>query len=432
MVRQCAADNGVPERARRKCSHREKSRTGDRSDNEIGSCRARIPRPSYTRRHRNRRTWKVIVHSVCALVFSSFAAAQDTLNRVTLSAVEPAGRQTVCGRILLTARDGGILLEEPNGTIHNLIPSDFVSITDSEAPFAPLTADELATDLRQTMGPDFRSQQTDHYVICSAASQSVTQFVAELLEKVYSEYFKFFADSGVTVNPADGPLAVIVFGDANALQQHARQRHPEITFEDVPGYYSSRFNQTYVNVSASEESRSRLSRELKKQPRTVETIVHEAVHQLGYNSGLHVRFADNPLWFTEGLALYFEPLSGRGRLLWSGPGRTNGLHLRHLNEMPATQDSTPLTVLQLIQDNRAFLQEETAADAYALSWGLVYHLIERDRPAFVRLATSFQQRSPLIDVTAEREAAGFEESAETSPDQLDREIRQTIRRLRSR
>ncbi len=35
--------------------------------------------------------------------------------------------------------------------------------------------------------------------------------------------------------------------------------------------------------------------------RTVATIVHEATHQLAYNSGLQTRFADNPFWVSEGL-----------------------------------------------------------------------------------------------------------------------------------
>ena len=36
--------------------------------------------------------------------------------------------------------------------------------------------------------------------------------------------------------------------------------------------------------------------------RNVATIIHEATHQLAYNSGMQRRYADNPMWVSEGLA----------------------------------------------------------------------------------------------------------------------------------
>ncbi len=39
---------------------------------------------------------------------------------------------------------------------------------------------------------------------------------------------------------------------------------------------------------------------------TERTIVHEAVHQLAFNTGVHERLADNPQWIVEGLATMFE------------------------------------------------------------------------------------------------------------------------------
>ncbi len=38
----------------------------------------------------------------------------------------------------------------------------------------------------------------------------------------------------------------------------------------------------------------------------VSTIVHEATHQIAFNSGLHQRLSDCPKWFSEGIAMYFE------------------------------------------------------------------------------------------------------------------------------
>ena len=37
-----------------------------------------------------------------------------------------------------------------------------------------------------------------------------------------------------------------------------------------------------------------------------ETIIHEATHQTAYNVGVHARFAEQPRWVVEGLAMMFE------------------------------------------------------------------------------------------------------------------------------
>src|SRR4029079_18377404 len=55
----------------------------------------------------------------------------------------------------------------------------------------------------------------------------------------------------------------------------------------------------------------------------VATIVHEATHQIAFNSGLQTRYADLPLWLLEGMAVYFEAPdldSSRG---WTGIGKVN-------------------------------------------------------------------------------------------------------------
>ena len=46
--------------------------------------------------------------------------------------------------------------------------------------------------------------------------------------------------------------------------------------------------------------------------RTVATVVHEATHQMAFNCGLHTRYADIPVWVSEGIAMYFETLEDPG------------------------------------------------------------------------------------------------------------------------
>ena len=51
-------------------------------------------------------------------------------------------------------------------------------------------------------------------------------------------------------------------------------------------------------------------------PGVTVTVIHEATHQIAFNCGLHTRYADNPLWLTEGMALYFETPDLRSRSGW--------------------------------------------------------------------------------------------------------------------
>src|SRR5262245_63767441 len=54
------------------------------------------------------------------------------------------------------------------------------------------------------------------------------------------------------------------------------------------------------------------------------TTIHEATHQIAFNSGCHRRFADNPVWLAEGLAMYFETPEVHGnKIVWSSAGNLN-------------------------------------------------------------------------------------------------------------
>lgn len=358
-------------------------------------------------------------------------SSQEQLVAVTLTADADDGPGTLSGRILLTAQDGGILLEERNGTLHNLSPHEFSELQKQSEPFRPFDGDELAADLVDHLGSGFGIQQTEHFVIATDASEVWAEHCAELLEKVYDRYFEFCEDVEITVTPPNRPLAVILFRRQEQLQAHARQQHPETTFENVPGYYSSKANQIYAtDVSGGSARSSRgLLRILRKHPRHTETIVHETVHLLGYNTGLHTRQADNPLWFTEGLAAWFEPVSGRGRLLWTGPGRPNAVYLRHLKAQ-RLKNRLPLRPQQLIEGNQLFLKQETITDAYACSWALIYTLLRRDQDAFARLASVLQQRQPLREYNEAAERETFAKASDTALPQLEIQAASNVRRLR--
>ena len=68
----------------------------------------------------------------------------------------------------------------------------------------------------------------------------------------------------------------------------------------------------------------------------VATIIHEATHQLAFNRGLQARFADVPLWVSEGIALYFETPDLRNSRGWQTVGAVNRVRLDRFRQYLTT------------------------------------------------------------------------------------------------
>jgi hypothetical protein len=327
--------------------------------------------------------------------------ASTTARLVQVRLKDNDAQAAVVGRVLVQAVDGGLLLEDQAGRIHQLTPDRIHETQVLEQPFQFLAEDQLAALLLQQTGGGFAIHVTQHFVICSDASERYTEYCGRLLEKVFEEFQQLFADLNVDLQPLAARLPVLIFREAAEFQAYARRQHPETEFGDVPGYYSIRDNQMLITaISGDREFRthSDVIRELRKRPRQVETIVHEAVHQLAYNTGLQVRYADNPMWLSEGLAVYFEPISGRGALMWNRPGEVSRIHLQGFQQ--ATQDTgLQLPLSELLTSDSAFTRPDTLAAAYAEGWALTWFLLKTNPTGFASLMQQQQLRKPLTTVS---------------------------------
>ncbi len=351
---------------------------------------------------------------------------------VTLT--DPTADSPLIGRVLVRARDGGLLLEDRSGVLWNLTPDRIRDQKPADRPWSPLPADELATVLIRETGPGFTVTTTPHFLLCSRASDVFTEYCGDLMEHVYEKYFDFWKERSVTVATPDRMLPVIVFARQEDLAAHMRRCHPELPPNDSPGFYSSRFNRMYVAEPSTDRpptSRRRLLRFLRKRLRVVETVVHESVHLLASNTSVHRRQADTPLWYSEGLAVWFEPCSGRGRLLWTGPGGVSAVHGR-LVKQAGRADRLPVPVEKLLRDNRPFQDADQVASAYASSWALIYWLLRRDPDTFAAIARSIRNRPLLRDIPPDEELAIMTELFHRNPAELEKQIASLMRRLRTR
>lgn len=339
---------------------------------------------------------------------------------------------TVLGRLNAEHVDGTMLLEEPNGRLHVLRPEQLQSRRGTQQQFTPFTAEQMSTYLLELTGSGFSVHKTDHFLICSDASEVYTQFCGRLVEKVHLEFSQFFRATKVVSTPDHSSLPVIIFRRPESFQTFAAQQHPNTDFTNVPGYYSVRDNLMLISALPADgqfQSLGALVRELRGSPRQVETIVHEVVHLLAFNTGLQVRYADNPLWFSEGLAVYFEHASGSSNSVWSRPGGPNRIHLPGFRA--ATDSGTfRLPLSSLISSDAAFQSTAQLADAYAEAWAVVYHLVRHQRTAFDAYAEKLSQRQPLQAASSDDRIQELLNATNGDLQKLEADVIRSIARVR--
>ncbi len=150
-------------------------------------------------------------------------------------------------------------------------------------------------------------------------------------------------------------------------------------------------------------------------------LQHEAAHQMLFNIGVHVRGAENPRWFVEGLACQFEvPQGGAG----AGLKRVNHMRLADLRDAlgvgPATKSCTEalyqaaldsgrlLGLLDLIGTPEGFMRADAGTVIlYAQAWGLVYYLHREHRDEFREYARVLSSRRPGEPANRTREIDDF-------------------------
>lgn len=348
------------------------------------------------------------------------------------NAAEVASADTVTGRIVVEAKDGGLLLELRNGKYKTIKADAIAEKSAVDTAYSQMTTDELARDLLTEVPPGFEIHQTDHYVICSNSAEEYAEFCGKLLERVYDQYFLFMKEQEVAVHEPVSKLPVIILQSATEFQEFAEQRNPGGTFKDSPGYYSIVDNQTLLvdlTRDRSVRSVSEIRKQLADQPLQVATMVHESVHQLAFNSGLQVRMADNPVWLSEGLSVYFEPITPRSSTLWTKPGLVNGrLHPIFMNSLRGNQMMVPFGTL--VSSDESFLSVDSAPAAYAESWGLVSYLFKQEKAGMRAYLQKIGQHKPLQPLSREERIREFEEAFGKSPDEMQPLTVSFVQRLR--
>lgn len=316
------------------------------------------------------------------LIVLSAPGSLCALEHVTLR--HEGREQTVSGQVVVTAEDGSLLLMTSDGTLWAIEPDKLLARTQDDEVFRPLSRNELAKQLLSELPTGFEVYTTHHYLIGYNTSREYAAWCGALFERLYKGFTNSWSRKGMKLHEPEFPLVAVVF---NTHESYAKYSQAELgqAVSSIVGYYSLRSNRmTMYDLTGIESLRSAADRRgssaqinmILSRPEAelvVATIIHEATHQIAFNSGLQTRFADIPLWVSEGIAVYFETPDLQSAKGWRKVDVVNANRLERFREYLGQRPAGSLK--SLISDDKRIRDTRTALDAYAEAWALNYYLI---------------------------------------------------------
>ena len=348
-------------------------------------------------------------------------------------------RRALRGELVTQNPRYGMLIQTPDGELVALSPSTAIAkIVSLDEPMKPTSTNEIVEKTLGLLPAGAKSITTEHFVICYDTSETYARWNANLYEKMFKGLMRFWKEKGLDLQAPRFPLVALIFRDKDGYVEYSKRDFQGA--EHTYGYYTQTTNRLATFDLTGIEGvlppgvklqREELLGEIFSRPeaeRQIATILHEACHQIAFNTGLQTRLGDNPLWLSEGLATFFESADPRSSTGWAGAGRLNAYNLQQLRFYYRDRPGDSLTSL-LTQDDR-FRKGDTSAAAYGESWGLTFYLIKKKPKDFVSYLKKLRQRPPGNPSDAKQRLEDFQDSFGPDLDKLDKEFGRMIAGLR--
>ena len=340
-------------------------------------------------------------------------------------------------------------------------------------PDEPELAASLKTEFSAKFGHEFKTRNSKHFLLCYDTTDTFAAQRGASMEKVYDAFQFYFNMSKLRPAFLDKRLVVICFKERDDYLTYIRSvERGDMTWS--AGLYSQRTNRAafYDDTSGpgmatfdkqSDElkakiddlnkriaqaslqgqtglvnqltvERNRYSQSLNRMTTTTGNIVnmmntvkslHEAAHQIAFNTGIQKRLVDYPLWFTEGLACSFETEDSAGR---RGPAVLNFGRIAVIKDGLKADTITPVEkfIAQGLPDK---LDETTLGIYYAEGWALFHYLYKFDRAGTEKFLLAYQTRLPGRAISPDERRKIFTDSFGDDFETLDKKFQAYLKAL---
>ncbi len=292
--------------------------------------------------------------------------------------------------------DAEALLLKSNGSILPLKTPEVLDHRVTEEPFAPTQMMPLRGELQREFGRSFEVEVTNSYLIVAPHGQA--KVWGQRFAQLHAAFEQYFVTRGMPVRSTDFPLIAVVFHTADDFHRNAI-RDGVSTGPGTLGYYSPLTNRMYLYdhpASAGDWFN------------TDTVILHEATHQLAFNTGVHQRLSDTPLWVAEGLASVFESpgrISSKERN--QSADRVNAARMQTWRELGRDQAQRNQMILMLLEGNELFKQRPD--EAYSIAWAISFYLAERDPSRYVQFLSHIAKLPPNVAYSKPERRRDFEQ-----------------------
>lgn len=370
-----------------------------------------------------------------AMADEAFVAKVGQHVRVVLRD-EKQGERTLTGRVLVRAADGGLLLESADGKYWTSPAKQLQSVALIETEFRHLSADDLKTPLEQELAPlalkgKLSFATTEHYLVATNGNPIVGQWAANTLETLHRVFHEYWAEHDLKLAPIEKPLTILVFAsqaefakygvaDGNPLAARGNAYYSMTTNRIALYDFLSKPNAPPLKTMADAQRASAAN------SAALATVLHEGVHQLAYNAGLHQRYSDAPVWLTEGMANVFETVDLHAKDAAKAIGKSNPARLKQYRLGQRTRTSGEW-LATLIQSNERFAKPDEIPEAYAEAWALTFHLLKTQPKQYVEFLKVIQSK-PLLQWDAPEERLNDFRAAFGELDPLQKQMKRVFER----
>lgn len=232
----------------------------------------------------------------------------------------------------------------------------------------------------------FSALVTEHFVLLHCGNTAWASSTGALLERTYKRFYSTFKKTGFLLKQPASRMTWICFGNTDDYYGYAWETERR-DVSSLEGYYSAQTNRvalydtapplpgsmpspgTVITASADNEPALGAAPQLLDAARTM----HEAAHQLAFNSGLQRRGVMYPFWLSEGLATAFENDP-------ADPSSASEIAARRRRLLDARAVKALIPLNKFTTMTRIPMDDMGAVyDAYAQAWGFFVFLLENHR-----------------------------------------------------